>query len=79
MKGKTRVSLQLDATRSVDVGEVLSEGERRAVALAFFLAEVGVSEHGGGVVLDDPVSSLDHARRSYVANGSSKNLGVGKL
>jgi hypothetical protein len=37
------------------------------VALAFFLAEVAVAEHGGGVVLDDPVSSLDHARRSYVA------------
>jgi energy-coupling factor transporter ATP-binding protein EcfA2 len=67
MKGKTKVSLQLDATRNVDVGDVLSEGERRAVALSFFLAEVAVAEHGGGVVLDDPVSSLDHARRSYVA------------
>jgi ABC-type uncharacterized transport system ATPase subunit len=66
-KGKTRVSLQLDSTRRVDVGDVLSEGERRAVALAFFLAEVAVAEHGGGIVLDDPVSSLDHARRSYVA------------
>lgn len=66
-KGKTRVSLQLDTTRKVDVGEVLSEGERRTVALAFFLAEVAVAEHGGGIVLDDPVSSLDHARRTYVA------------
>lgn len=66
-KGKTRVSLQLNATRKVDVAYVLSEGERRAVALAFFLAEVAVSEHNGGIVLDDPVSSLDHARRSYVA------------
>jgi len=66
-KGKTKVSLRLDASRPVDVGDVLSEGERRAVALAFFLAEVAVAEHGGGVVLDDPVSSLDHYRRSYVA------------
>lgn len=66
-KGKTRVSLQLDTTRKVEVGEVLSEGERRTVALAFFLAEVAVAEHGGGIVLDDPVSSLDHARRTYVA------------
>jgi energy-coupling factor transporter ATP-binding protein EcfA2 len=66
-KGKTKVSLRLDASRKVDVGDVLSEGERRAVALAFFLAEVAVAEHGGGIVLDDPVSSLDHNRRSYVA------------
>jgi energy-coupling factor transporter ATP-binding protein EcfA2 len=67
MKGRTKVSLQLDATRKVDLGEVLSEGEQRAVALAFFLAEIGVADHGGGVILDDPVSSLDHARRSHVA------------
>lgn len=66
-KGKTKVSLQLDSARKVDVGDVLSEGERRAVALTFFLAEVAVSENGGGIVLDDPVSSLDHSRRSYVA------------
>jgi len=66
-KGKTHVSIELDTTREVEVREVLSEGERRAVAIAFFLAEVAVLEHGGGIVLDDPVSSLDHARRSYVA------------
>ncbi len=66
-KGKTQVSLQLTASRKVGVRQVLSEGEQRAAALAFFLAEVAVAEHGGGVVLDDPVSSLDHARRSYVA------------
>ncbi len=67
VKGKTQVSLRLTATRPVDVSDVLSEGERRAVALAFFLAEVAASEHGGGIILDDPVSSLDHARRTYVA------------
>jgi recombinational DNA repair ATPase RecF len=66
-KGKTRVSIELDTTRQVEVREVLSEGERRAVAIAFFLAEIAVLEHKGGIVLDDPVSSLDHARRSYVA------------
>jgi energy-coupling factor transporter ATP-binding protein EcfA2 len=66
-KGKTRVSLQLNAAKKAEVAYVLSEGERRAVALAFFLAEVAVSEHHGGIILDDPVSSLDHACRSYVA------------
>lgn len=67
VKGRTQVSLRLTATQPVDVSDVLSEGERRAVALAFFLAEVAASEHSGGIILDDPVSSLDHARRSYVA------------
>ncbi len=67
VKGRTQVSLKLTATQPVDVSDVLSEGERRAVALAFFLAEVAASEDGGGIILDDPVSSLDHARRSYVA------------
>lgn len=66
-KGKTHVSIALDTTRAVEVREILSEGERRAVAIAFFLAEVAVLEHEGGIILDDPVSSLDHARRSYVA------------
>ena len=46
---------------------VLSEGERRAVALAAFLAELGTREDRSGVVLDDPVSSLDHERRRIVA------------
>ena len=67
VKGRTQVSLRLTATRPVDVSDVLSEGERRAVALGFFLAEVAASEGGGGIILDDPVSSLDHARRTYVA------------
>ena len=66
-RGKTHVSIALDTTRDVEVKDVLSEGERRAVAIAFFLAEVAVLEHGGGIILDDPVSSLDHMRRSYVA------------
>ncbi len=66
-KGKTRVSIGLDTAREVEAREVFSEGERRAVATAFFLAEVAVLEHEGGIVLDDPVSSLDHARRSYIA------------
>jgi len=67
LRGKTAVRLQLNANRQVDVREVLSEGEQRALALAFFLAEVAVLEHDGAIILDDPISSLDHLRRSYVA------------
>ena len=46
---------------------MLSDGEQRALALAFFLGEVAVSDERSAIVLDDPVSSLDHDRRSYLA------------
>lgn len=46
---------------------VLSEGEQRAVALAAFLAEVGIEQDGSGIVFDDPVSSLDQMRKERIA------------
>lgn len=66
-KGVTTVDVKLDAESSHKVSAILSEGEQRALALAFFLAEIGASEHDGGIILDDPVSSLDHQRRDYVS------------
>jgi energy-coupling factor transporter ATP-binding protein EcfA2 len=50
------------------VGEVLSEGEHRCVALAAFLAEVATTSSRSGLVFDDPVSSLDHMHREAVAS-----------
>lgn len=55
------------AQAKVGAGAVLSEGEHRAVALAAFLAETEVSGGVSPIVLDDPVSSLDHLRRTHVA------------
>lgn len=49
-------------------GRVFSQGEHRCVALAAFLAEVGLQASSCTIVLDDPVSSLDHDRRRIVAN-----------
>lgn len=49
------------------VGEVLSEGEHRCVALAAFMAELATTESKSTVVFDDPVSSLDHVHRQQVA------------
>jgi len=46
---------------------VLSEGEKTCVALAGFLAELETTNNGSGIVLDDPVSSLDHHYRLRVA------------
>ena len=65
--GKTRFKLVLEILGSASAKDILSEGEQRAIAIASFLAEVNLGKGGGGVVFDDPVSSLDHRRRWHVA------------
>jgi len=66
--GTTEVALRLlGAHDAPPVSEILSEGEHRALALAFFFAEVATSEGDGGIIVDDPVSSLDDQRREYIA------------
>lgn len=64
-KALHKLKLQLPQVRSP--GEILSEGEQRAIAIGSFLAEVGLNGGKGGIVFDDPVSSLDHRRRERVA------------
>jgi len=39
--------------------DVLSEGERRIISLAAFLADVGSKPHAAPFIFDDPISSLD--------------------
>lgn len=46
--------------------EVLSDGERRSVAIAAFLAELPTASHRSSILFDDPVSSLDHRWRRAV-------------
>lgn len=67
-KGETVIRLKLKEPCRAKVGNVFSDGEQRALSLAFFLAELAVSEGRSAIVLDDPVSSLDHDRRVYIAN-----------
>lgn len=52
----------------VKLSGILSEGEQRAIALASFLAEIGIEPGHSGIVFDDPVSSLDHVRREQIAS-----------
>lgn len=66
-KAKTTFKLVLETESGTAVADVLSEGEQRAIAIASFLAEVRLGTGCGGVVFDDPVSSLDHTRREHVA------------
>lgn len=65
--GKTRFKLVLEVQGSATAKDILSEGEQRAIAIASFLAEVNLGKRMGGIVFDDPVSSLDHRRRWCVA------------
>lgn len=66
-RGKALHKLKLELPQSRNPGEILSEGEQRAIAIGSFLAEVGLSDGKGGIVFDDPVSSLDHRRRERLA------------
>jgi DNA repair exonuclease SbcCD ATPase subunit len=66
-KGKPAVQFKLRAEGRERVAKVLSTGEQTALATAFFLAELRVSNERSAIILDDPVSSLDHQRREHVA------------
>lgn len=60
-KGKTYHRLQLisAADSTVKIEDVLSEGERRIVSLAAFLADVSDKPQASTFIFDDPISSLD--------------------
>lgn len=47
--------------------QILSEGEARVIAIAGFLAELQLAPHTNAIVLDDPVSSLDHVFTGKIA------------
>lgn len=61
--GQTLKKLQIRGTAP---GKVLSEGEQRAISIANFLTEVQMDSRNIGIVLDAPVCSLDHKRRSLI-------------
>jgi energy-coupling factor transporter ATP-binding protein EcfA2 len=67
VRGTTRHKLKLDLPVGYDLGNILSEGEQRVIAIASFLAEVSVTPGSETIVFDDPVSSLDHRWREAVA------------
>lgn len=66
-RAKTTFKLVLKSEQGAVPQDILSEGEQRAIAIAAFLTEVKLNKSKGGIVFDDPVSSLDHARRERVA------------
>jgi hypothetical protein len=66
--GGARHQLALaNTTKRAKLSEVLSEGELCVVALAGFFAELGGSTALSPIVLDDPITSLDHRYSRHVA------------
>ena len=55
------------ARQAVKLPRVLSEGERTALGLAAFFTEACLDGSKSAVILDDPMTSLDHIRRGLVA------------
>lgn len=69
-RGKAYHGLQLDGVvdGNAKLEQVLSEGERRIISLAAFLADVADKPHASTFIFDDPISSLDQDFEIAVAN-----------
>jgi len=65
--GQLYHQLMLDVPGTQKLEKILSEGEQRAIAIGSFLAELSLANHSCGIIFDDPVSSLDHTKRRFVA------------
>lgn len=67
-KGKLRHRPSLLGAKALQpVDQVLSEGEQTALGLAGYFTEAHFDASRSALVLDDPVTSLDHIRRGRVA------------
>lgn len=66
-RGRNFFDVALDSPRPVAKSRVLSEGEQRALGIACFFAEMARVPGKHGIIVDDPVSSLDHQRLRKVA------------
>jgi hypothetical protein len=70
--GQPRFKVCFVAKPTGNVGAVLSEGELRSLAIAAFLAELETADGKSGIVMDDPICSLDHVHREKVAQRLAK-------
>jgi hypothetical protein len=65
-KGDSFIGVALNKTGKAATSKILSEGEFRGLALACFFAETRNIDDHHGIVVDDPVSSLDHMHMQQV-------------
>lgn len=58
---------------------IFSEGENRAIAFAYYLAEISFAENGNEsrtIVIDDPISSMDLSRKSIISHRVAEMMNV---
>ena len=77
-RGESGFEVKLDAQLKAASCDVLSEGEQHALGLACFLADINGQPVKHGIILDDPVSSLDHVRVKQVATRLVKEAAAGR-
>lgn len=69
--GVTYSEIVLSSTTAPHTGlkpeEVMSESEQKVISLAGYFAELSLSPHTSAIVLDDPVTSLDHFNIERIA------------
>lgn len=77
--GSSIVEVSLSAQQRIAKNsDGLSEGEQRGLALACFLAELNEVGRDHGIIIDDPVSSLDHSRMESVARRLADEAAKGR-
>ncbi|NRD88329.1 hypothetical protein C8024_00925 [Sphingopyxis sp. BSNA05] len=72
--GKTLRRLSAKGGHKSD--DIFSEGEQRALSLADFLTEVNLNPSSAAIILDDPVTSLDHQRKRAIAKRLAEEASV---
>ena len=77
-RGRNLFDVALDAHRPAVKARVLSEGEQRALGIACFLAEMSRIPGHHGIIVDDPVTSLDHQRLRKVAERLVEEAAAGR-
>jgi hypothetical protein len=77
-RGRNFFDMALDAPRHAAKTRVLSEGEQRALGIACFFAEMARLPGRHGIIVDDPVSSLDHQRLRKVASRLVEEAAAGR-
>lgn len=65
--GAKKLRIVLGGAETGSIEDVLSEGEFRCISLAGFLTEIQFAPGASGIILDDPVCSLDHNWQRRVA------------
>ena len=78
-KGQTVIQLTLKTEGRAKITQVLSDGEQRALALAFFLAELSVTGERSAIVLDDPcprsMTTVARLARRLVIESQHRQVG----